>query len=344
MSVENALSAPGQGGIAGVMIVGNPADPLPGVGPNSAESSAESSIEPSVAGAAHGAVASGAFTRGASRRSDIVDTTIASTELAPAAAEPPEPSAAIAIVPDVGNDLDSPRMHTTSGAGRDGVSDGMFADNRSSHVAQQNKSAEFQTVGITQKTEEIHPPAASQSDPAQVADLTAGASAHARVAHSPSFAGPAGSAAISLVPTHVESPAWSKDFGQHVIRLAVDGQPAAEIHLNPPNLGPIRVSIDIKGQEAMLQFVAEHPQTREALENALPRLREMFAAGSLTLAGAHVSSESLSQHAGGWQGQRFDHAPGATQSGRRLAVEDAMPASIAVSRTPADRSRIDLFA
>ncbi len=102
--------------------------------------------------------------------------------------------------------------------------------------------------------------------------------------------------------------------------------------------------VEIKGQEAMLQFVADHPQTREALESALPRLREMFAAGSLTLTGANVTGEAFSPHAGTGHGQRFDQSSVAAQSERLMAVEDVIPAVIAVPRPPVQRSRIDLFA
>ncbi len=173
-----------------------------------------------------------------------------------------------------------------------------------------------------------------------IANLAAGNTAHAVVAN-----GAIGPAATLLVPTHVESPAWSKDFGQHVIRLAVNGQPAAEIHLNPPELGPIRVSIEMNGRDATLQLSAEHLQTREALESALPRLREMFAASSTNLADANVTSQSpsSSQHAFGSPGRRFDQQ-GTPRGARALAVEDAAPESVSKVRPSADRSRVDLFA
>ncbi len=155
--------------------------------------------------------------------------------------------------------------------------------------------------------------------------------------------------ATLLVPTHVESPAWSKDFGEHVIRLAVEGQPAAEIHLNPPNLGPIRVAIEMQGQEATLQFSAEHVLTREALENALPRLREMFSAGNLTLASADVLSQSGAELFSGSSGQRFDsppspHLPPSTRKAARSMVIGEVAPEAAAPRSSGRRSRVDLFA
>ena len=153
-----------------------------------------------------------------------------------------------------------------------------------------------------------------------------------------------GSMPASLVPTHVESPAWSRDFGQHVIRLAVDGQPAAEIHLNPPDWGPIRVTIELKGDQATLQFSAEHAQTREALESSMPRLREIFSAGGVDLLDASVASQSFFQHPSGSQERAFDQSKAAKGSGQSLTIADAEPAALLPSRPLPGTSRVDLFA
>jgi len=147
-----------------------------------------------------------------------------------------------------------------------------------------------------------------------------------------------------LVPTRLDSPAWSKDFGQHVIRLAVEGQPAAEIHLNPPELGPIRVLIEMNGQDATLQFTAEHAHTREALEGALPRLREMFSAGALTLTGAEVAGQTFSHHSSNPQERPPDQTLINRQGMRSLAVVDISPVSLVSARSLAGRSGVDLFA
>ena len=47
----------------------------------------------------------------------------------------------------------------------------------------------------------------------------------------------------------------------------------------------------MNGDQASVQFGAAHADTRNALENALPRLREMFASQGLSLADANVSRE-----------------------------------------------------
>jgi flagellar hook-length control protein FliK len=76
----------------------------------------------------------------------------------------------------------------------------------------------------------------------------------------------------------------------------------AELRLNPPELGPLEVSLNVNSDEVSVSFQAQHAATREAVENALPRLREMLAQNGLTLANADVSQQSK-QDSGGHQPQ-----------------------------------------
>lgn len=314
---------------------------LPVGGKPSADNPGLSPDTRSVSAAPVGAVPSGAAVRLTAKAPAIGDPANASAGLIQASDELPVPSPAIAIDQTAGTDRKPHRAPATDAAAREGPQEGPAGRTANNPVTQQARSTEFRNDSVSQKSDEQHLPAAHQVETAPVVNLAPGAAAHAAGPHSLIAAGPG---ATLLVPTHVESPAWSKNFGQHVIRLAVEGQPAAEIHLNPPDWGPIRVSIEIKGQEATLQFDAPHPQTREALEGALPRLREMFAADNLTLAGANVTGQSFSPPSSGSQGHRFNQPPAPVGNGRSLAVEDAVPGAIAAPRPTARRSRVDLFA
>jgi flagellar hook-length control protein FliK len=185
--------------------------------------------------------------------------------------------------------------------------------------------------------DELRPAAASTTEAGNLAAFVPGALS------GPVSSGPQPNhASTLLVATPVDSSAWSKDFGQHVIRLAVDGQPSAEIHLNPPEMGPIRISIEIRGQEATINFAAAHADTRGALENALPALRELFAANDLSLGGTHVSSQAFSQN----PSPRDGNQSGATVRNFVLH-EDGADASLAALPSPRSsplRPGVDLFA
>lgn len=71
--------------------------------------------------------------------------------------------------------------------------------------------------------------------------------------------------------------------------MAGRGIQNAEIRLNPAELGPIRVQVTVDNEVAQLAFTAQHSQTREAIELAMPRLREMLTENGLSLAGSTVS-------------------------------------------------------
>ena len=66
----------------------------------------------------------------------------------------------------------------------------------------------------------------------------------------------------------------------------------AELILNPPHLGKVEVSISITGDQTTAQFVAASQATRNALEEALPRLREVLAQAGISLGEANVGTSA----------------------------------------------------
>jgi flagellar hook-length control protein FliK len=94
------------------------------------------------------------------------------------------------------------------------------------------------------------------------------------------------------VNSPVGSPAWNDEFGGKVTWLANQGIQSASVQLSPEHLGPVSVHISVQDGSASVSFTAAHADTRAALEQALPRLREMFATNGLTLSDANVSHQS----------------------------------------------------
>ncbi len=99
------------------------------------------------------------------------------------------------------------------------------------------------------------------------------------------------SIAHAQVKAEVGSYGFAQEFSQRVVMLAGQRVQSAQIALTPSDLGPISVSMEMRGQEASLVFGATHSATRAALEDALPRLREMFQAHGLDLVHAHVGTQ-----------------------------------------------------
>ncbi len=99
----------------------------------------------------------------------------------------------------------------------------------------------------------------------------------------------------TFVSSPLEGNQWGKQFTDRVVWLATNGVQTAEIRLNPQHLGPIEVRVVMNDDIASVTLVAQNHAVREAMESALPRLREMFAATGLQLSDAHVSDQSLQQ-------------------------------------------------
>jgi len=84
---------------------------------------------------------------------------------------------------------------------------------------------------------------------------------------------------------------WADEIGSRMTMMVEQGKHTASLRLSPEHLGPLEVRITMNGDQASVQFGAAHVDTRNAIENALPRLREMFAASGMSLADANVSRE-----------------------------------------------------
>lgn len=103
---------------------------------------------------------------------------------------------------------------------------------------------------------------------------------------------------LAHVQAPVSSPGWAQELAQRVVWLTRNDAQSAMITLNPAHLGPIEVRLSLVADQATAVFVSAHGDVREALEAALPRLREMFAGAGIELGQAQVNSQSQRQAGG----------------------------------------------
>lgn len=89
-------------------------------------------------------------------------------------------------------------------------------------------------------------------------------------------AAPARPAPSVPVQQPMHKPGWGQELGSRIVWMARQNIQAARLQVNPPHLGPVEVKISIHNDSANVQFVAHHVQAREAIEAAVPRLREMM--------------------------------------------------------------------
>ncbi len=63
----------------------------------------------------------------------------------------------------------------------------------------------------------------------------------------------------------------------------------AEIRLDPPEMGSMQIRIRSDAEQAHINFVVQNQQAKEALEQSMPRLREMLAQQGLELGESTIS-------------------------------------------------------
>lgn len=102
-------------------------------------------------------------------------------------------------------------------------------------------------------------------------------------------------AAPRLAP-QVGTTAWNQALGEKIVWMATAAQQTATLTLNPPNMGPLQVVINLSNDQATANFFSAQPEVRQALEAAFPRLREMMNEAGIALGQATVSSETPQQN------------------------------------------------
>lgn len=171
---------------------------------------------------------------------------------------------------------------------------------------------------------------AAQPDAATLASLTQTSMA---APMTPSQNVPA-QAAITTPVTH---DAWGDEFNQKITWLATQNEQSAELHLNPPNLGPLNVVLKVSGDQATAMFTSPHAAVREAVEQALPKLREMMADNGIMLGNAMVSDQSPREHQKG----------GGNLPGRVVGImpaDGSIPAGVTVAPVHRHQGMVDTFA
>lgn len=135
--------------------------------------------------------------------------------------------------------------------------------------------------------------------------------------------------AVHAPPAHVDkllpavgTPAWDQALGQKIVWMSQGGEQSATLTMNPPDLGPMQVVLSVTNNQATVDFMAAQPEVRQALENALPRLREMMGESGVQLGQANVSAGGQQQFAGfGGQNRGGGRATGSDG----MAIDDAAP-------------------
>lgn len=136
----------------------------------------------------------------------------------------------------------------------------------------------------------------------------------------------AGAMAAGAMEIPVGRPGWDHELGARVLWVVRDQLQHAELRLNPPNLGPLEVRLSLLADQSInLNFSASQLQTRDAVEAAIPRLREMLAETGVNLADVNVSSQSDWRSGGN---PDFQRAGAKDQGGGAVTADDPVVTTI----------------
>ncbi|WP_136680261.1 flagellar hook-length control protein FliK [Neptunomonas sp. XY-337] len=127
-----------------------------------------------------------------------------------------------------------------------------------------------------------------------------------------------------MLPTH---PQWQQAVSERVVWAAGQQVQTATIQLDPPELGSLQVKLQVTQEGVNVSFTSPHANVRDAVEQSIPRLREMMAEQGLDLAESSVGDQSSSQDRGAQNGesggQYVEGGSGAPDTGQNAPMNRA---------------------
>ncbi|OYZ03730.1 MAG: hypothetical protein B7Y29_07905, partial [Thiotrichales bacterium 16-46-22] len=146
------------------------------------------------------------------------------------------------------------------------------------------------------------------------------------------------SQSILSAPLNLRQPQWAQDVAQRVQVMINQSMDELEVRLDPLGLGPMKIGLKLdEQQKAHVTLSAQHGVTREMLENALPRLKELLAQEGIELASATVDSGEKQT------GNEQNSAQSSHQSASDLS-EDAANTTVSMTVTSSSEHLVDQFA
>ncbi|WP_432468023.1 flagellar hook-length control protein FliK [Agarivorans sp. Z349TD_8] len=143
-----------------------------------------------------------------------------------------------------------------------------------------------------------------------------------------------------LNPSQYQAPA---ELNQRVQYMLSQGMHKAEIRLDPAELGSMHVRLQMNHeQQVSVHIQVQNPQAREALEQTMPRLREMLQQQGIELGQSSVNQQHQGSSSNQGQGQSL--AGGGTESLRR-GIEGGVEQELDSSQiNQSSRDGIDFYA
>ena len=146
------------------------------------------------------------------------------------------------------------------------------------------------------------------------------------------------------VDTPMSSADWGRSFADRIAWISTQAQRTALIQVTPAELGPVQVEVNVQGSQASINFSALQSGTREAIEAAIPRLREALADSGLEL--TDVQTSAMLSDSGGFA--QFENRDGQSAGENAYRTFGAQVEQDSAERASASRGSqlglVDTFA
>ena len=96
---------------------------------------------------------------------------------------------------------------------------------------------------------------------------------------------------IAIMQAPLQSREWGSEMAQRLVMMVSTKLNSAKIQLNPQEMGSIDVKVSVKHDQAHVVFTSQVAPTRDALEQAIPRLREMMEQNGVALGDVDVRDQ-----------------------------------------------------
>lgn len=97
------------------------------------------------------------------------------------------------------------------------------------------------------------------------------------------------------IQTPMQSREWGNEVGQRLMMMVSSKLNSAQIQLTPRDMGPIDVKVSVQQDQANVVFTSHAAPTRDALEQALPRLRELMEQNGVALGDVDVRDQNAQE-------------------------------------------------
>lgn len=150
--------------------------------------------------------------------------------------------------------------------------------------------------------------------------------------------------ALSL-SSPIQSREFAQEMGDRMLWIADRNIKSAYLELNPPELGPLQIQLNLKpGEEtASVHFMTQHLAVKQALEEHMPKLKEWMAEQGFNLLDAQVSSDQSSNQGGSQQSSQAQNALFSNRRTNLDSEEEPTKLTVHSSRLIRNDGHIDYY-